>query len=48
MVVGIVLAAIANWVLTRFKLDKEIQWAIIVYPCLAAFFAFILWLIFFS
>jgi hypothetical protein len=48
MVVGIVLAAIVNWVLARFKLDKEIQWAIIVYPCLAAFFAFILWLIFFS
>jgi hypothetical protein len=48
MVVGIVLAAIVNWVLTHYKLDKEISWTILVYPCLAAFFAFTLWLIFFS
>jgi hypothetical protein len=48
MVIGILLAAIANWVLTLLKLEKEIQWAIIVYPCLAAFFAFTLWLIFFG
>lgn len=45
---GIVLAAIANWVLRRYKLDKEIVWTILVYPCLAAFFAFTLWLVFFS
>jgi hypothetical protein len=48
MVVGVVLATIAKWVLARYKLDKEIVWTIVVYPCLAAFFAFILWLIFFS
>ena len=48
MVSGIVLAAIANWLLTRLKLDKEISWTIVVYPCLAAFFAFTLWLVFFS
>ena len=48
MVVGIVFAAIANWVLTLCKLNKEISWAILVYPCLAAFFAFTFWLIFFS
>lgn len=48
MVVGIVLAAIVNWVLTHYKLDKEISWTILVYPCLAAFFAFTLWLFFFS
>jgi hypothetical protein len=48
MVSGIVLAAIANWLLTLFKLDKEISWTIVVYPCLAAFFAFTLWLVFFS
>lgn len=48
MVAGIVLAAIVNWVLVRCKLDKEIPWTILVYPCLAAFFAFTLWLIFFS
>jgi hypothetical protein len=48
MVVGIGLAAIAHWVLRHFKLDQQIVWTIVVYPCLAAFFAFILWLVFFS
>jgi YtcA family len=48
MVVGIVLATVVYWVLTRFRLDKEIPWTILVYPCLAAFFAFTLWLVFFS
>jgi hypothetical protein len=48
MVVGIVLAAIVNWTLVRLKWEKHIQWTIVVYPCLAAFFAFTLWLIFFS
>jgi uncharacterized membrane protein len=48
MVVGIVLAAIVNWILTRYKLNKAIPWTILVYPCLAAFFAFTLWLVFFS
>jgi hypothetical protein len=48
MVIGIVLAAIANLVLKHFKLDKEIPWVIVVYPCMAAFFAFTLWLLFFS
>ena len=48
MVAGIGLAVIANWVLRRFKLDQQIVWTIVVYPCLAAFFAFTLWLLFFS
>jgi hypothetical protein len=48
MVVGILLAAVVHWLLARFKFDKEIAWAILVYPCLAAFFAFTLWLVFFS
>ena len=48
MVIGIVLAAIVNGILKHYKLDKEIPWTILVYPCLAAFFAFTLWLIFFS
>lgn len=48
MVTGIVLATIANWLLRRYKLDKQIVWTIVVYPCLAAFFAFTLWLVFFS
>jgi hypothetical protein len=34
--------------LRRYKLDKQIVWTIVVYPCLAAFFAFTLWLVFFS
>jgi hypothetical protein len=45
---GILLAVIANRVLFRFALDKEILWPIVVYPCLALFFACALWLIFFS
>jgi hypothetical protein len=48
MVVGVVLAAFVHWLLGRYKLDKEIPWTIVVYPCLAAFFAFTLWLVFFS
>jgi len=48
MIVGIVLAAVVNWVLTTLKQEKLISWGILVYPCLAAFFAFTLWLIFFS
>jgi len=48
MVVGILLAAIVNWVLAALKLEKLISWGILVYPCLAAFFAFTLWLVFFS
>lgn len=48
MVAGIGLAVIANWVLRRYKLDQQIVWTIVVYPCLAAFFAFTLWLLFFS
>jgi hypothetical protein len=48
MVVGIILAAIVNWILTALKQEKLIAWGILVYPCLAAFFAFTLWLIFFS
>jgi YtcA family len=45
---GIVLATIANWVLRHYKLENAIKWTILVYPCLAAFFAMTLWLIFFS
>jgi YtcA family len=48
MVVGTVLATVAKWVLAYYKLDQEIAWTIVVYPCLAGFFAFTLWLVFFS
>jgi hypothetical protein len=48
MVVGIVLAALIHLLLARYKLASEIAWTIVVYPCLAGFFAFTLWLVFFS
>jgi hypothetical protein len=48
MIAGILLAATVNWILSALKLEKLISWSILVYPCLAAFFAFTLWLVFFS
>ena len=45
---GIILAVVANRIFFRFALDKEILWPIVVYPCLALFFACALWLILFS
>jgi len=48
MVAGIVLAGIASWVVGRYKLEKHLAWPIVVYPSLAAFFSFTLWLLFFS
>ena len=48
VVAGIVLAALTHWLLVRMKLATEIRLAILVYPCLALFFACTLWLIFFS
>ena len=47
MVVGIAVAASVNWILTSLKQEKLITWGIITYPCLAAFVAITLWLIFF-
>lgn len=48
MVAGILFAAAINWILTSLKQERLIAWGILVYPCLAAFFAFTLWLLFFS
>jgi hypothetical protein len=48
MVIGIALAALVHLLLVRLKREKLIAWGIITYPCLAALFAFTLWLIFFS
>lgn len=45
---GIVLAAIANRIFVRFAIDKELLWPVVVYPCLALFFACALWLVLFS
>lgn len=48
LVAGILLAAISSRIFARFALDKEILWPVVVYPCLALFFACALWLILFS
>jgi hypothetical protein len=48
LITGICMAVLTNWILTRYKLDKLIVWPVLIYPCLAAFFSFLLWLIFFS
>jgi Na+/glutamate symporter len=48
MFAGILLAAASNRVFAYFKLDREISWSIVVYPCLALFYACALWLILFS
>ena len=48
LLVGIILAAIANRIFVRLALDKEILWPVVVYPCLALFFACVLWLVLFS
>ena len=48
LVVGVILAAIANSIFARFGLEKEILWPVVVYPCLALFFACALWLMLFS
>ena len=48
LIAGICLAALANGLLTRYKQEKLIAWPVLIYPCLAAFFSFLLWLVFFS
>jgi hypothetical protein len=48
IILGIVMAALVYWFLTRYKLDDRLAWPTLVYPCLAALFAFTLWLLFFS
>jgi hypothetical protein len=48
MLAGIVLAAAANRLFVYLRIDNEIVWSILVYPCLAMFFACTFWLIFFS
>jgi YtcA family len=45
---GITLSVVSNRIFARFALDKEILWPIVVYPCLALFFAGVLWLMVFS
>jgi hypothetical protein len=47
-VVGILLAVAVRLFFVRIKLEEQLQPLILVYPCLAAFFTFTLWLLFFS
>ena len=47
-IIGIVLAVILRLYFVRIKLEEQLTPLIVVYPCLAAFFTFIIWLLFFS
>ena len=47
-VVGILLTVVARILFVRANFEKELSPLILVYPCLAAFFTFSLWLLFFS
>jgi YtcA family len=46
IVLGIILAGVGRWLLLRWRITVQVP--VLVYPCLAAFFTFALWLIFFS
>lgn len=48
IIAGMVFAAVIYRVLVHFKLEQQIVWSILVYPCIALCFACVLWLIFFS
>ena len=47
-VVGILLTVVARMLFVRANFEKELSPLILIYPCLAAFFIFSLWLMFFS
>ncbi len=47
-VLGIVLAVAVRQVFVRIKFEQELSPLILVYPCLALFFTFSIWLLFFS
>lgn len=46
-VIGILLAVAVRMFFVRIKLEQQLKPLIVVYPCLAAFFTFTLWLLFF-
>ena len=46
--VGIVLTTVIYWLLQRMHLEAEVRPSIVVYPCMAAFLAFMLSLVLFS
>ena len=47
-VLGILLTVVVRILFVRFKFEQELSPLIVVYPCLAAFFTFSIWLLFFS
>jgi hypothetical protein len=47
-VFGILLTVAVRLFFVRIKLEAQLSPLILVYPCLAAFFTFTLWLVFFS
>ena len=46
--IGIVLTVMVRVFFVRVKFEQELSPLIVVYPCLAAFFTFTIWLLFFS
>ena len=40
-------SVVTNRIFARFTIDEEILWPVLVYPCLALFFACAFWLILF-
>jgi len=47
-VIGIVLAVVTRFIFVRTNFEKELAPLILVYPCLALFYTFTTWLLFFS
>jgi hypothetical protein len=47
-VIGILLAVGVRVLFLRANFEQELSPLIVVYPCLAAFFTFTIWLLFFS
>lgn len=47
-VIGIVLTVITRLLFVRIKMEPQLTPLIVVYPCLALFFTFTVWLLFFS
>jgi hypothetical protein len=47
-IIGILLAVVVRLIFVRIKLEQQLSPLILVYPCLALFFTFTLWLVFFN
>ena len=47
-IIGIVLAVVTRVIFVRTNFEKELAPLILVYPCLALFYTFTTWLLFFS